>query len=66
MKQEWATEDNELPYVPDLHVGGTVQRPNGITFWLTRPRSKGISVDEWETQEQAKWDRIFGKKRGNK
>jgi len=58
---EYATPYNELPYTPDLHISGTVVRPNGITFWLSRPRPSGVSVDEWEVQEQAKWDRIFKK-----
>jgi len=66
MGNEWATEDNELPYTPDSHIGGTITRNrNGKTlteFWLSRPRPEGVSIDDWEAQEQAKWDRIFGKK----
>lgn len=62
MGTEYATPENELPYVPDLHVRGTVKRPDSITFWLSRPRPKGMSVDEWDRLEQEKWQRIFGKK----
>lgn len=61
-EQEFATPENELPYTPDLHISGTVKRPGGLTFWLSRPRPVGVSVDDWEAQEQAKWDKIFGKK----
>jgi hypothetical protein len=60
--QEWATPENELGYTPDLHISGTTKTPNGLTFWLYRPRPVGVSVDEWEAQEQARWNRIFGKK----
>ena len=65
MSTEWATPENELGYTPDLHVKGTiVKNRNGKTFtefWLSRPRPKGVSIDEWEAQEQERWDRIFGK-----
>lgn len=37
MGNEWATTENELPYVPDLHVSGTVKRPDSITFWRFNP-----------------------------
>lgn len=60
--QEWATEDNELPYTPDLHISGTVKKPGSLTFWLTRRRPKDVSPDDWDAQEQARWKRIFGKK----
>ena len=60
---EWATKDNELPYIPDLHIKGTITKNrNGKTFtefWLTRPRPEGVSIDDWETIQQGKWDRIF-------
>ena len=59
---EYATPENELPYVPDLHIRGTVKKPNGLTFWLSRPRPVGVSVEEWDALEQQKWNRIFGKK----
>ena len=66
MSTEFATKDNELPYTPDLHISGTiVKNRNGKTFtefWLSRPRPKGVSLDDWEEQEQAKWNKIFGKK----
>jgi len=59
---EWATDDNELPYTPNPHTRGTILTPRGIKFWLTHPRPVGIGIDEWEKQEQDKWDRIWGKK----
>ena len=66
MPTEWATPENDLGYTPDLHIGGTITRNrNGKTlteFWLSRPRPKGVSLDDWEEQEQARWDRIFPKK----
>jgi len=65
MSTEYATEDNDLPYVPDLHIKGTISRgTNGSReFWLTRPRPRGVSIEEWDRLEQEKWDRIWGKKK---
>jgi len=66
MGNYWATPENDSPYTPDLHIGGTITKNrNGKTlteFWLSRPRPKGVSYDDWEAQEQARWDRIFPKK----
>jgi len=59
--QEYATEYNELPYVPDLHISNTIRRKRGTEFWLYRPPPQGVSLDDWEAKRQAKWDRIFGK-----
>jgi len=62
MPNEYATEENDLPYVPDLHVRGTIPRGGGrLEFWLSRPRPKGFSVDEWDRLEQERWDRIWSK-----
>jgi len=62
---EWATPENELPYTPHIHIGGTVtKKRNGkvfTEFWMSRPRPEGVSIDEWEELEEAKWKRIFGK-----
>ena len=64
---EWATIDSISPEA-DIHVKGSIPKSrNGRTFtefWLTVPRPEGISVEDWEAKQQAKWDRIFGKKEG--
>jgi len=59
--QEYATDKNELPYVPDLHISNTIRRKRGTEFWLYHPCPKGIDPDDWEAQRQAKWGRIFNK-----
>jgi hypothetical protein len=61
MGTEWATMDTVLPE-SDLHVSGTMRGPRGTSFWLTQPRPKGVSLDEWEAKRQENWDSIFGKK----
>lgn len=59
---QWATMESVLPD-KDLHVSGTVPGPGGrTTFWLTTPRPRNISPDEWEAVQEAKWERIFGKR----
>jgi len=59
MGNEFATMDTVLPE-KDLHVSGTVQGPGGkLTFWLTVPRPRGMSVEEWEAIQQEKWARAF-------
>ncbi len=45
----------------DLHIHGTIPRGTKLEFWLTRPRPKGINIDDWEVEEEARWDRLFGK-----
>jgi hypothetical protein len=68
MEQVYATEANELPYTPDLHIQGTIVRSprkgrgRRIDFWMSRPCPKGVEPDDWELQQQQKWDRIWGKK----
>jgi len=63
MATYYATPENDLPYVPDLHTRGTIPRAGGkLEFWLSRPRPKGYSVEEWDELEQERWDRIFGVK----
>ena len=64
--QQYATFDESAGWTEekDLHIGGTIPRRHGLEFWLSIPRPKGISVDEWEGIQQAKWDRIFNKKEG--
>ena len=64
MDNQWATFDEETGYTEEknLHIGGTIPRGTSLEFWLSIPHPKGVSVDEWEEIQQAKWDRIFGKK----
>ena len=49
LDQAYATEANELPYTPDLHVLGTVKRGGGnITFWMYNPLYEiGYSKIQW-------------------
>ena len=67
MGNAYATPENELGYVPDLHISGTI--PNGIrgglNFYLCRPRPEGISFDSWDKQNQERWDRIFSMEVGD-
>jgi len=60
-KNEYATLDTIVPEA-NLHISGTIPRKNGLEFWMSIPRPKGVSVDEWEEIQEAKWQRIFGKK----
>lgn len=62
MPTRYATPENDGGYVPDLHIKGTVKRPNSISFWMTRPRPEGVSIDDWDKLETEKWNRIFGVK----
>ena len=62
MGNKWATMDTVLPE-RDEHVRGTIRGPGGkLTFWLSQPRPKGVSTDEWEALCQERWDKIFPKK----
>ncbi len=60
----YATFEEKTGYTEEknIHIGGTIPKGTSIVFWLTRPRPKNVSYDEWEAQEQAKWERIWGKK----
>lgn len=60
----WATMDTIIDEPADLHIGGTIPKKRGLEFWLSFPCPKGVSLDDWEGIQQAKWDRIFGKKEG--
>ena len=63
MGNYYATPENDIDYVPDLHISGTI--PNGtrggLRFYLCRPRPEGISPNTWEKQNKERWDRIFSK-----
>ena len=64
---EYATLDDIDEIEADPHISGTIPRAGGkLEFWLSAPRPAGISIDEWEAIQQAKWNRIFGKKEGAK
>lgn len=58
---EYATMDT-IEDDADLHIRGTIPRPGRLEFWLTQPRPRGMSIEEWEEITRNKWDRIFGKK----
>ena len=64
----YATFEEKTGYTEEknLHIRGTIPRGTRLEFWLTRPRPRGISIDEWDALEQAKWNRIFEKKEKNK
>ncbi len=53
MNNEWATENNELPYVPDLHISGTVKKEGKLTFWMHSPQYEiGYSKIDWDKEEK--------------
>ncbi len=59
---EYATLDT-IEDDADPHIRGTIPRSGGrLEFWLNIPRPKDVSIDDWEAQQQAKWERIFGRK----
>jgi len=61
MPNYYATPENDTGEA-DLHIRGTIPRGGGkLEFWLSRPRPRGVSIDEWDRLEQAKWNRIFKK-----
>lgn len=52
MGNEYATSENELPYVPDLHITGTVKREKSLTFWLSNPLFReGYAKIQWSKKE---------------
>jgi hypothetical protein len=55
---QYATVDTILPDT-DLHTKGTIRRRGNIEFWLTSPKPKDVSVEEWEKYTQERWDRAF-------
>lgn len=60
---QYATLDDLDTIQADPHISGTIPRPGGATeFWLTAPRPRNVSIDDWERIQQDKWERIFGKK----
>ena len=63
---EWATPENDDSGEPNLHISGTMVKTRNsktfIEFWMSQPRPKNVSIDEWEAQQEAKWERIFGRK----
>ena len=62
MGNQWATMDTVLPEA-DSHIRGTIPRSSGRTeFWLTAPRPKYVSIEEWDRVQEEKWNRILGKK----
>ena len=54
-------DDPIMDEPPNLHVSGTIPRKKGLEFWMSQPRPEGVSIDEWEDIQQAKWARIFKK-----
>lgn len=59
---EYATMDT-IEDDADPHISGTIPRASGkLEFWLSAPRPAGVSIDEWDKLQQAKWNRIFKRK----
>ena len=60
----YATFDEATGYTEEknLHIGGTIPRGTSLEFWMTAPLPKGVNLDEWEAEQEAKWNRIFGSK----
>lgn len=63
-RNRYALMDDPVMGEPaDLHVRGTIPRAGGkLEFWMSAPRPKGVSVEEWDKIQQAKWDLAFPKK----
>ncbi len=57
----YATFEEGTGYTTEAnpHIGGTIPRGTSVEFWMTAPRPKGVSYEEWEAKQQANWDRIF-------
>jgi len=56
---EWAMESNELPYVPDLHIAGTVKKQNSLTFWMHSPLYEiGYSKIKWGKKEKHEGNKL--------
>ena len=52
MSTEYATPENELPYVPDLHIEGTMLTPKGLRFWLSNSLFRtGYDKIKWDKEE---------------
>ena len=63
-EQRWAYADEINPDDKILHISNTIPTARGRQWWLYEARPKGMTIDEWDKETQAKWDRIFGKKEG--
>ena len=60
---EYATLDDIDQIEADPHIKGTIRRGGDrLEFWLSAPRPARYTIDEWEEIQEAKWNRIFGKK----
>lgn len=44
----------------DVHTKGSIRKGTGTEFWMTSPRPKGWSYDEWEEYTQDRWDKSWG------
>ena len=59
---EYASLESAYEVDTDPHISGTIRRGGDRTeFWLSAPRPKGFTIDEWENIQEAKWSRIFRK-----
>ena len=56
----WATPDTILPDA-DLHTEGSLRVGGNIVFWMTPKKPPGMSHEEFEAKQQARWDRAFPK-----
>ena len=60
---EWATVDTINRDDKIEHISGTLEKAGGkLVFWMTQPRPKGITMDDWDKMQQDKWNKIFGKR----
>lgn len=67
-RNQYALMDDPIMDEPaDLHVRGTIPRGNGkLEFWMSAPRPKGMSQDQWDKIRQARWDLAFPKSKKKK
>lgn len=45
----------------DVHTKGSIRKGNGTEFWMTSPRPKSWSYEDWEEYTQDRWDRAWQK-----
>jgi hypothetical protein len=55
-----ATMDTVLPDA-DVHTKGTIRKGSygDIVFWMSTPRPKELTIEEWDAYRQKRWEKAF-------